>query len=130
MICVVVLPSLLYAVICQDACLNNSDVGENLQGRLFLYSRSPLSEPGEYGSFIVLDVSVGEIHRVVGDYYSRSPLCFLISIVLFKFLNVFRCRGDYTGRSSNIRYSRSPLYEPEIHVFNSPHFDHIFDHFY
>jgi len=68
---------------------------------------------GEYGSFIVLDFMSGRLHRVVGDYNSRSPLS---EPEHHQLTNHSLTKSDVgeIHRVGVFYYSHSPLSEPEL----------------
>ena len=73
-------------------------VGEITQGRLYLYIRSPLSEPDcfFFNLFFSL-IHVGEnTQERRNSMYSRSPLSEPEWLVSFGLLFLM-CRGEYTG---------------------------------
>ena len=78
------------------------DVGEITQGRdIFLYSRSPLSEP--VSLFIVFSIKypfdVGENTQERSCNIDTLVLPSLSGFGCFVFFNLISCRGEYTGRS-------------------------------
>ena len=88
----VVLPSEVVVVFCFFINVF-SDVGEIHRVVIFMYSRSPLSEPDCSFSFVVLFVKIrcrGDSQGSLSFILSFSPLCFSPG-------QGVSCRGDYTG---------------------------------